>query len=211
MKRRRFISSMTIAFTGVAVGSQCIFSSCEADITASYFTEEDILLLDEIGETIIPATNNSPGAKAAKIGEFMNVYVSDCYTLNDQEVFRNGLSTFRKYCFKKFKNDFFKLSLSQKKEILSDLDKQAADHTKARQQRRTESTHSKALQTGKTGSDKIQLLQNSDHYFTMLRNLTLLGYFTSEPGATKALRYLQTPGYYSGEVPYNTGDKSWAI
>ena len=85
MKRRRFISSMTIAFTGVAIGTQCILSSCKDDITASYFTEEDIFLLDEIGETIIPATTNSPGAKAAKIGEFMNIYVSDCYTLNDQE------------------------------------------------------------------------------------------------------------------------------
>jgi hypothetical protein len=38
----------------------------------------------------------------------------------------------------------------------------------------------------------------------------LLGYFTSDPGATKARRYIQTPGSYKGNVPYTKGEKAWA-
>ena len=49
-----------------------------------------------------------------------------------------------------------------------------------------------------------------NHYFRMMKELTLLGYFTSEIGATKALRYLPVPGRYDGDVPYKKGDKAWA-
>lgn len=210
MKRRRFISSMTIAFTGVALGTEIIFSSCNGDVKAAAFSAEDIELLDEIGETIIPASGGSPGAKSAKIGAFMKVYVMDCYSADDREVFVEGLSSFRKLCLKKYKLDFLKLTVSQKHELLRELDKKAGEHSEARQKRLAESRNADAIQAGKTDTDKAKSLQNADHYFTMIRNLTLFGYFTSEPGATKALRYLQTPGYYSGEIRYKKGDKSWA-
>ena len=48
------------------------------------------------------------------------------------------------------------------------------------------------------------------HYFKMMKELTLLGFFTSEIGATKALRYVAVPGKYEGCIPYNKGDKAWA-
>ena len=44
----------------------------------------------------------------------------------------------------------------------------------------------------------------------MMKELTLLGFFTSEIGATKALRYVAVPGKYVGCIPYNKGDKAWA-
>ena len=49
-----------------------------------------------------------------------------------------------------------------------------------------------------------------NHYFRMIKELTLLGYFTSEIGATKALRYVAVPGRYDGSVPYKKGDRAWA-
>jgi hypothetical protein len=48
------------------------------------------------------------------------------------------------------------------------------------------------------------------HYFTMIKQLTLWGYFSSEIGATQALRYVAIPGKYEGCVPYKKGDKAWA-
>jgi hypothetical protein len=48
------------------------------------------------------------------------------------------------------------------------------------------------------------------HYFRMMKELTLLGYFTSKEGATMALRYKAVPGRYDGNVPYKKGDKAWA-
>jgi hypothetical protein len=50
----------------------------------------------------------------------------------------------------------------------------------------------------------------NQHHFKMLKQLTIWGYFTSEAGATKALRYIETPGHYDGDVPYKKGDKAWA-
>ena len=48
------------------------------------------------------------------------------------------------------------------------------------------------------------------HYFGMMKQLTLWGYFTSKPGATQALRYVAVPGRYEGCIPYKKGDKAWA-
>ncbi len=42
----------------------------------------------------------------------------------------------------------------------------------------------------------------------MMKELTLWGYFTSEPGANKALRYIAVPGKYQGCIDYKKGDKA---
>lgn len=47
------------------------------------------------------------------------------------------------------------------------------------------------------------------HYFTMIKQLTILGYCTSEPGTTEAFRYVSIPGRYDACVPYKKGDKAW--
>ncbi len=49
------------------------------------------------------------------------------------------------------------------------------------------------------------------HYFTMMKQLALLGYFTSEVGMTQVLRYLPVPGKYDGNFPYAPGDRAWAL
>jgi len=49
-----------------------------------------------------------------------------------------------------------------------------------------------------------------NHFFAMMKQLTLLGYFTSEIGATQALRYVAIPGKYEGCIPYQKGDRAWA-
>jgi hypothetical protein len=52
--------------------------------------------------------------------------------------------------------------------------------------------------------------EDPSHYFRMMKDLTLLGYFTSEIGCTQARRYVETPGKFEGCVPYTKGDKAWA-
>jgi len=48
------------------------------------------------------------------------------------------------------------------------------------------------------------------HYFRMMKELALLGYFTSEIGYTKAMRYAETPGRFDPCVRYTPGDPAWA-
>jgi hypothetical protein len=51
---------------------------------------------------------------------------------------------------------------------------------------------------------------NSPHYFTLMKQLTLYGFFTSELGATRVARYRPNPGRYRGCIPYIKGETFWA-
>lgn len=53
--------------------------------------------------------------------------------------------------------------------------------------------------------------QSGTHPFRLVKELTLLGYFTSEPGATQALRYDPIPGAFHGSVKLAPADRSWAL
>ncbi len=205
MKRRRFLSSMALILPMAVVSTEVFLSSCNTtDTKEEGFTEDNIKLLDEIGETFIPATSASPGAKAARIGEFMKIYVTDCYDAAQQKIFWEGVNTIKKESDKKYNNQFQKLSLSQKNEVLNSLRNEPKKGTIENVKKGT----GDAIQTGKGAESKETA--NSGKFFSMIQNLTVFGYFTSEPGATKALRYIQTPGSYKGDVPYKKGDKAWA-
>src|SRR6266511_574207 len=79
MNRREAIRQVTAMVGGVVfVGSGDLLTAVEhahARVTASRkqigaFTAQDIALLDEVADTILPETK-TPGAKAAKVGSFM--------------------------------------------------------------------------------------------------------------------------------------------
>jgi len=48
-------------------------------------------------------------------------------------------------------------------------------------------------------------------FILTVKELTLLGFFTSEPGATQVLQYIQVPGPYQGCVPLEKVGKAWAV
>jgi hypothetical protein len=208
MKRRKALSTMAILIGGAMVSTETFFSSCKSDVKEAVFTKEDISLLDEIGETIIPATASSPGAKAAKIGEFMKVYVTDCYDAASQQAFFEAITRVKNLSEKKYGNRFLNLTIAQRRDVLTELGK--GKPATVVNKVKPVAGSGDAIQTGKEQEAKSKVKDASNHYFSMLKELTLLGYFTSERGATKALRYMQTPGYYKGDVPYVKGDKAWA-
>ncbi len=53
--------------------------------------------------------------------------------------------------------------------------------------------------------------QGRAHFFTGLRELVTWGYFTSQAGATQALRYNPVPGPYRGCVPFKEIGRGWAL
>ena len=85
--RREAIKRVGVMLGGVAlVGGTNLLTACEkagapardtaAAAGSGAFTTQDIALLDEIAETILPQTK-TPGAKAAKTGAFMALMVTD--------------------------------------------------------------------------------------------------------------------------------------
>lgn len=211
MKRRRFISSIGIALPASVVGG-FLFPSCNPAPGDTFdLSDEDVRLLNEIAETIIPADAGSPGAKAAKVGEFMKVYVTDCYTNKDQAIFKEGIQYFKRLCRQKYGKTYPGLTMKQKRELLMQLEKGSAQTVETvKENKKREDADGDAVAAGKTQDMQDKSGTGNKHYYAMIREMTVLGYFTSEPGATRALRYTQTPGYYQGEVLYKQGDKAWA-
>jgi ATPase subunit of ABC transporter with duplicated ATPase domains len=181
------------------------------------FTPTDITFLDEVAETIIPTTN-TPGAKAAKVGAFMAMMVTDCYTERDQNVFKEGMRTLDKASQKKFDKTFMTASPEQRLALLNEIDKEMKDDTERKRKEREaniqkaeeekeEQKQNATQESEKSSLEKMQDKSVPRHYFRMMKELTLLGYFTSEIGQTQALRYNAVPGRYEGCVPYKKGDK----
>lgn len=164
----------------------------------SLFTTADVALLDEIAETILPETS-TPGAKAAKTGAFMALMVTSAYTDRDQTVFRDGLVRLDEACRAASGAGFLQASPAQRLVFLEALDREQKTATEERANPRR--SRAPAADSG----DDLP-----DHYFRMMKELALLGYFTSEIGYTRAMRYMETPGRFDPCAPHAPGDKSWA-
>lgn len=201
MERRELLKMIALLTGGVMIGSQSILSGCHLSPEQNkqrLFTEEEIQLLNEISESILPETN-TPGAKAANVGAFMALMVSDCYEAKDQKIFKQGMKDFHTACEKMYKTSFMQANATQRLSLLVKLDKEAKDYPLKKA----------AMEILEREKDK-DYTPPSIHYFQMMKQLTLLGYFTSKIGCTQALRYEAVPGRYEGSVPYQKGDKAWA-
>lgn len=165
---------------------------------AGAFTAADVALLDEIADTILPETS-TPGAKAARTGAFMALMVSDVYSARDQQVFRDGMRALEDAARAATGKRFIEASAAERLTVLQALD---------REQKTAMEERSNPARTRFPGAPAAEDLPA--HYFRMMKELALLGYFTSEIGYTQAMRYRETPGRYDPDVPHAPGDKSWA-
>ena len=194
MERREILKQIALLTGGLVIGGELFLSGCKTTAKADAgFSAASIALLDEVGETIIPATA-TPGAKAAQVGDFMKIFVTDCYTADEQAVFTKGILQLEEATDKMYKKSFMDCDAIQRKELLLSLEKEA----------KTFNEKVKAANEGKK-ENKLPL-----HYYTMMKQLTLFGFFTSKTGATETLRHIQVPGKYDGAFPYKKGDKAWA-
>jgi hypothetical protein len=187
MERRELLKLIALATGTAFIGGDLFLSGCKNAPTlgGATFSEDDISFLDEVAETIIPKTT-TPGAKDAAVGTFMTVMVNDCYDKKEQQTFHEGIKKLDDACQKANNTSFLKATPEQRTSLLTALDKEAKEHAKSK------------------GKD------DANHYFTMMKQLTLFGFFTSKPGATQVLRHEAVPGHYDGALPYKKGDRAWA-
>ncbi len=167
--------------------SGCSNSPEEKQAILESFTPEVKNLLAEIAETIIPATD-TPGAKEAKVQDYIADIVADCFNEKDRTAFFNGLNDLQKKANETYQKGFEQLDEKQRIEFLTKMEQEAKDYAEANK-----------------GNKEAPA-----HIFRTLKGLTLTGYFTSEPGATKALTYVHIPGKYVGCMPLEKGQKAWA-
>jgi hypothetical protein len=205
MNRRDAIGKVALLMGGAVIGAEFFISGCKSPSAqvSDLFDADHVAFLNEVADTILPTTS-SPGAKAANVGQFMAVMVRDCYTPADQKIFLEGLTKLDDAAKKQYSSKFLDLTSAQRTDLLVTLDKEQKAFTVDRNKKLD------ADKIAHKGDDKYKPIELPNHYFRMYKELTLLGYFTSEIGATKALRYIAVPGHYDGNLPYKKGDKAWA-
>jgi Gluconate 2-dehydrogenase subunit 3 len=185
MDRREAVQYISLLLGGTIVGGNTFLAGCKSNTgSETAFSTEDIAYLDEIANTILPDTS-TPGAKAAKVGQFMTVMVNDCYEEKNQKIFHEGMNKLNEFSGKTYDGSFMKINEQQRHDLLVKLDNEQKEYMKNKKP------------------------EDPSHYFRMMKELTLLGYFTSEIGCTKARRYIETPGKFEGCIPYKKGDKAW--
>jgi hypothetical protein len=196
INRREAIRRVSALLGGVAfVGGNSLLAAVEKANSAvapasGKFSAQDVAYLDEIAETILPATK-TPGAKAAQTGAFMALMVTDCYSPAEQRVFLDGMRKVDEAMRKAHSVAFMAATPAQRLAVLTILDEEQ-----------------KRVMDGRKAAEPTGL--QPAHYFRMMKELALLGFFTSKIGCTQALRYVEAPGRFDPCLPYTPGEPAWA-
>jgi hypothetical protein len=179
MDRRKAFQRISLLLGGMALAPE-LMAKALADSSASVAAAppDRLLLLNEMAETIIPETD-TPGAKAANVGEFIIHAVETCLPADRRRAFYDGLDRAEAACVSKFGQSFAVCNDNQKTSFFSELEKQPAAEA------------------------------GMPSFFTALKMLVLHGYFTSEIGATQALNYDPVPGGWVADMVINDQTKAW--
>ncbi len=136
--------------------------------------------VSELAEVILPA-DDYPGAKDLGVPPFIEKMVADIYEADARNNFLNGIDEFNTVANKTFSAYYPDCTPEQKFQMANEYNTLAL--TDAYQTR---------------------------PFFLAVKELTILGYFTSETGATKVIKHLPIPGVYKGCIPYEDIGKVWA-
>ncbi len=210
---RRDALMRVAALAGATLSLPALADTLEASATRRaltgkpvFFTADQDATVAELADTIIPTTS-TPGAKAAKVNEIIDVILKDCYKEDDQKRFLEGLAQTNKLSQDAYSKAFVQLDPTQRIEIVKKLE---ADD----KQQRAQMAPAKSATKVENSQADLQMPDAKKRYtpfYSILKDLTLTGYFTSEVGCTQALEYVAVPGRYDGCITLKPGQKAWAI
>jgi hypothetical protein len=142
-------------------------------------------LVATLAELILPETD-TPGARAARVHEFIDLMLAERFDAADRDRFLAGLADVDTRAKARGAGDFLRAAAAQQLEVLTTLDDELAQERDA--------DRAGVKWRGRAAApDK--------NFFQRMKWLTLLGYYTSEIGFTQELRAQIIPGRYDGCVP----------
>jgi len=145
-------------------------------------------LISELVDVIIPPTD-TPGAKEAKVYDFIIDFMESCSSNKEYNNFINGLNDIQEICLSDYNTNFEGCTLLQKTEVIEDLDNDV---------------YSNGLLA------KIDSKIRGRSFINILKSLTIEGYCTSEIGATQLLSYVPVPVKYEAITSIAPNQKAWA-
>jgi len=175
-------------------------------------------LIATIADHIIPATD-TPGARAVGVADFIDRLITESYTEDDRTHFLNELARVDALAQRVFGQPFLELGPTQQKDLLIALDQYAYREAPVLiEVPFTEDIRDKI--TG-PGEDPLEapvdenaagsMERSRAPFMRVMKELTLVGYYTSEVGATQELRHEPVPGRYEGCVPFSEIGRTWAV
>jgi hypothetical protein len=198
MDRRQAIqrAAMVLGYSISAPALMGVLKGCKATPEIGYkpvfFNADQAAVMAEVAEIIIPKTE-TPGAKDTGVPAFMDLMLKDCYSAEDQKRFLEGVTALDAEAEKNYSNGFLDCSPEQQKELVHRV-------------------HSEAIAAVRSENPPKER-----PFILMAKELTMLGFFTSEAGATQVLNYVPVPGSYQGCVPMGTTvngvevGRTWAL
>lgn len=147
-----------------------------------------------ITELIIPKTD-TPGAIEAGVPEFVETMVADWYTQTERQIFLDGLDGLDAASTSSRGRSFAASTVAEQTAALEALERDARDYRSP-----------PPTQSALYGS----VVDEQTPFFNKLKELTVLGYYTSELGATQELRYNPVPGHFDGNVPFASIGRQWS-
>ncbi len=186
LRKTALLMGAAVSATALAGIMQGCKATPELTYVPSFFTEEQARIISELAQTIIPKTD-TPGAKEAGVPGFIDQILKECYKKEDQDKFITGLTEFEAAAKAAHGDSFIYLDPEKQLAFVKVQNEVAVTAVKA---------------------DPSQ----PRPFILSAKELTLLGFFTSEPGATQVLQYEPVPGSYKGCIPLTEAGngKTWA-
>ncbi|MCF8429724.1 MAG: gluconate 2-dehydrogenase subunit 3 family protein [Bacteroidia bacterium] len=189
MNRKKFIVALTILGGGSIASFYGLKYANSKAIPDKAFLDLNKELIADLCNVIIPKTD-SPGAKEAKVEEYVIFAIKNSKDVVFCNNFINGLKEVKSYCQSNYQNPFSILSSKQQIEVVKHFKEEGINLT------------------GKLGKVKNKILGKS--FFMILKETTCIGYCTSVVGIKKGLAYEYVPTRFIGCTDYIKGQKSWA-
>ncbi|MCG8323215.1 MAG: gluconate 2-dehydrogenase subunit 3 family protein [Cytophagales bacterium] len=198
--RRGALKTVTLMMGGtvmtpalVSILQSCQQARDQLDWVPVFFDENQARMIMEVSEHIIPKTD-TPGAKEAGVHIFIDAFVKHCVPAKLQNVIPDGLANLENKSQSRFRKSFLDLSKEEQIATLTEI---------------AEEDYSQEKESGTPAY--LEGGQEVPAFFKTMKQLTLMGYFNSEKGATEALAFVDIPGEYEPCIPLEEGQKAWAL
>ena len=158
----------------------------------AFFSAPQTKMVQIASELIIPTTD-TPGAIAAGVPAFIEMMVSQWYTQTERDIFLEGLGKLDQLCIEQGGSAFTAATEEVQIQALLALEKAGKDHP---------GTSPMAAFT--------KQIDETTPFFHKLKELTILGYYTSEVGAKQEHSYNPMPMKFIGDYPYADVGRQWS-
>ena len=226
MDRREAVQRVAMllggSLAGPALAGSVLRKSAAAALTPAGYTPralspEQLEQVATIAEHIIPATD-TPGARAAGVHRFIDTMLAEYYSSDERAHLLVGLADVDARARRSYGRAFLSCSAGEQRALLELLDRESFARPSTASAVATEASRETergggGLATATTNSSRQSRSisgSSAPPFFRTMKELTLLGYYTAQSGATKELRYVQVPGRFDGCVPFAKGARAWA-